>query len=166
MRGFVRYKSALFILPIVGCGTNFNEALFLAAEAGTRTTLDVLLSQLITDLPIIFTSPPAAGESPQDPPDTDTPDDDGEVEPPDIDDGGPPVVGSAIQGEMTYMINACGLCHCDDGSGGCLPGAPDLRGSGADVLRAKLIGDSNHVGGQFPDLTDQDLSDLVAFLGG
>ena len=52
-----------FILPVVaGCGTNLNEALLLATESGARTLIDVLLSDLYSDLPDLLSFPPALSD--------------------------------------------------------------------------------------------------------
>ena len=74
------------------------------------------------------------------------------------------LIGDADRGVTVYAANFCGSCHCDDASGGCLPTAPDLRGSDLTTLLEKLQGGAPHVGGAFPDLTAQDIADLETFL--
>jgi mono/diheme cytochrome c family protein len=146
-----------------GCGTRINEALLLALESGARTGFDVFLSDLLSDLPNFFTFPPPTGE-PGDGDGDSTDGDDGDGDQPPPDGNGGDLVGDPVAGEALYGINGCGLCHCDDASGECLPGSPGLQGSSLEVNREALQGESSHVGGKFPDLTEQDLADLVAFL--
>ncbi len=144
-----------------GCGTRINEALLLALESSARTGVDVFLSDLLSDLPNFFTFPPPTGE-PGDGDGTDGDDGDGDQPPPNGNGGD--LVGDPIAGEALYDINGCGLCHCDDASGDCVPGSPGLQGSTLEANREALQGESAHTGGKLPDLTDQDLADLVAFL--
>lgn len=159
-------------LIVLGCGTRFNEALLLAAESGAYTALDVFFADLQTDLPDQATLPPAAGE-PGD--ETDAggdgggdAGDGGDTDGGDQDDGqgGIVLVGDPTAGGAFFVANGCSACHCDDGSGGCLPAAPDLRGTIADVIGRKLQEGTTHMGGAFPDTTDQELADVAAFLAG
>lgn len=169
-KGAVGTGIALLLFGL-GCGSGVSEALLLALESGARTAVDVFISDLLTNLPdIVTTLPPIAGE-PADGDDIvagdgdsgDGNDDPGGGDLPD-DGGGGELVANAASGEMTFVMNACGLCHCDDASGGCLSGSPDLRATDIETVREKLQGEPVHVGGKFPDLTQQELVDLVAFL--
>ena len=150
----------------LACGTRVNEALLLALESGSRTAVDVFVSDLYSDLPNLFTFPPPSGEP--DGGDTDGDDanggDGGDQQPPDG--GGGDLVGDPVAGEALYLSSGCGFCHCDDGSGECLPGSPSLLGSTLEANREAVVGDAPHTGGKDPELTDQDLADIVAFLGG
>lgn len=68
----------------------------------------------------------------------------------------------AARGEALYMSSGCAACHAADGSGG---SGPDIQGVAVQTLDVFLIGAETHVGGKQPDLTDQDLADIAAFLG-
>ena len=68
----------------------------------------------------------------------------------------------AARGEALYMSTGCAACHAADGSGG---SGPDIQGVAVQTLDVFLIGLETHVGGKQPDLTDQDLADIAAFLG-
>ena len=70
--------------------------------------------------------------------------------------------GDAGLGDALYMSNGCAACHADDGSGDI---GPDIRGESVQSLEDHLIGTEEHLGGKKPDLTDQDLADIAAFLG-
>ncbi|NOT02418.1 MAG: hypothetical protein HOP29_17575 [Phycisphaerales bacterium] len=150
----------VFACFLSGCGFDIRDSLFIAAESGLRTAVDVLVSDFYTDLPEYFTFPPPGGEP--DPSD-DAPDDPPDDEPPPNDDP-PPAAGDPVAGESIFMVNSCGLCHCDDAVGGCLPGAPALVNASTDLIQSNLQGDDPHVGGKLPELTPQDLADLAAFL--
>ncbi len=158
--------STIFImLGAFGCGSGVRDAFLVAVESGARTAADVFLSDLLTDLPDIATLPPPQGESPADdsgntgqPPSDTNPTDTGGGN------AGGDVVGTAVAGETIFTANACVSCHCDDASGGCLAGAPNIQGIDVATVGEKLQGDTPHVGGKFPDLTGQDLADVVAFL--
>lgn len=80
------------------------------------------------------------------------------------DDGAAALTGDQAAGETIFTANICGACHCDDASGGCLPSAPALQTTDNATLLDFLVGDPLHTGGKFPDLTDQDIADLAAFL--
>ncbi len=69
---------------------------------------------------------------------------------------------SAARGDALYMSSGCAACHAADGSGG---SGPDIQGVAVQTLDVFLIGAETHVGGKQPDLTDQDLADIAAFLG-
>jgi cytochrome c1 len=167
----------------VGCGTNFDEALLLAGESGARTFLDILVSDLYSDLPDLFTFPEGPGgdgmeddadapgdgangdsdvDAGDDPSDSGS-DDEGDADVP-IDGGGGGLAGDSASGESLYMASFCGGCHCVDASGGCLPSAPDLRNASVAMLGEFLQGATPHLGGKSPDLTEQDLADLAAYL--
>lgn len=153
-----------FACFLSGCGFDLRDSLLIAAESGLRTAVDVFVSDFYTDLPEIFTFPPPGGEPDPNDDDMEPPvDPDGDDEPP-PDDDTPPIAGDPAAGESIFMINSCGLCHCEDAVGDCLPGAPALVNASADLLESNLIGDDPHVGGKLPELTAQDLADLAAFL--
>jgi len=78
--------------------------------------------------------------------------------------GGSP--GDSVAGATLFGMLPCSGCHCADGSGGCLSIAPNIQGVDVATIRDKLQGDTPHTGGKFPDLTDQQLADIMAFLGG
>jgi len=160
------------------CGSGINDALFYAFQSGSRTLLDVLIADLYSDLPNFFTLPPASGEPGLDGDDGVGEDGGGDDDGGDDgggddggggggdDDGGNDgdLVGDAVTGEALYGTNGCSLCHCADAVGDCLPGSPNLQGSSVATNREFLLGDTPHLGGKSPELTEQDLADLVAFL--
>lgn len=78
-------------------------------------------------------------------------------------DGGGSTDGDAAAGEDVYTANSCGACHCADASGGCALDAPSLHDASAEMLNSRPRGDGEHTGGKF-DLSDQDISDLGAYL--
>ena len=147
----------LILAAVAGCGTNLNEALLLATESGTRTLIDVLLSDLYSDLPDLFTIPPAVGDTTDDADDGNVGGDAGSGD-------GPVTDGDADNGEQVFTANSCAACHCADATGGCAASAPAIAGVGVDTLRELLQGDMPHIGGKFPDLSAQDLADIEAFL--
>jgi len=54
-----RYYVGLLLLPMfTGCGPGIQEALLLAADSGTRTLIDILLSDLVAGAPDYFSFPP------------------------------------------------------------------------------------------------------------
>ncbi|MFQ5490783.1 MAG: hypothetical protein ACE5GE_08695 [Phycisphaerae bacterium] len=70
--------------------------------------------------------------------------------------------GRAAVGATLYSDSGCGLCHSETGAGDI---GPDIRFVGIEALDTKLRDPaSTHPGGVFPDLTDDDLIDLAAFL--
>jgi len=164
----IAVTSGLLVLSFgTACGSGLNDALFFAFQGGSRTFLDVLVADFYSDLPNLFTLPPASGE-PDDGEDDggggDVDEGDGGEDGGDDAGDGAGLVGDAVTGLALYGTNGCGICHCDDGAGECLPGSPNLQGSTVEENREALLGDSAHVGGKVPDLTEQDLADLVAFL--
>ena len=80
-------------------------------------------------------------------------------------DGGGTIGGDAAAGEKIFTADGCGSCHCADASGGCALDAPALLGADGETVDAVLRADTRHKGGQ-QDLTDQDILDLQAYLGG
>jgi len=53
------YFVGLLLLPLLaGCGSGIQEAILLAADSGTRTLVDVLLSDLVAGAPNYFSFPP------------------------------------------------------------------------------------------------------------
>lgn len=159
---------AFGVLPfVVGCGTNVNEALLLAAESSARTLFDIWLSDLYSGLPELFSLPSGPGEpvngggtgtGPTDGTGTGT----GTGPPPGG--GSSDLVGDPLEGAATFSANSCTACHCDDASGGCFPGAPNLTGKDFATIKERLQGETPHPGGKFPDLVDQDIANLEAFL--
>ncbi len=142
------------LMSVSGCGTNFNEALYLAADATGRTFLDILLTDIL--------SPPAESF---DQAETPAQEDelDGDDAPPPV---GPPLeelTGDPDAGEDTFVSNNCTACHCADAAGGCALGAPSLVGVATETLDDRLRGDAAHPGGKF-NLADQDIVDLDTYL--
>ncbi len=152
--------TGLFLLFATGCGTDINQALLLAGESGARTFLDVLISDFFSDLPELVSFPPGPGEPNGGDSGDDAGTDAGDGAPTDGAGGDSP----AEAGAAIYTANSCFACHCDDASGGCLPSAPDIVGRDSATLQEQLQGETPHTGGKFPDLTDQDIADLEAFL--
>lgn len=148
---------ALILPAVAGCGTNLSEALLLATESGARTLIDVLVSDLFSDLPDLFSIPPALGDNTDD-------DDDGNVSGDDGPGDGAVTAGDAEKGEQLFTANSCFACHCADATGGCFSGAPTVVGVDVDTLREWLQGDTPHTGGKFSDLSAQDLTDMEAYL--
>ena len=72
------------------------------------------------------------------------------------------LTGDAANGQTVYNDNGCSACHGADGGSGF---APSIVGATFDELDAVVRDpDSTHTGGTKPDLTDQDLADMAAFL--
>ena len=165
-RGFIFGTMPLLALLVSGCGTNFDEILYQAFAATGRTALDIFLTDLANDLADRADGDDAA------PDDTDGDDgtgdggtgDGGDTDGGDGTDGGS-VGGDAAAGETIFTANGCGSCHCADASGGCALDAPALLDADFETLDEFLRGDSPHTGGKH-DLTDQDILDLQAYLGG
>ena len=165
-RGFILGTMPLLALLAGGCGTNFDEILYQAFAATGRTALDIFLTDLANDLADRADGGDAA------PDDTDgdggTGDggtgDGGDSDGGDAADGAS-VGGDAAAGEMIYVSNGCGSCHCADASGGCALDAPALHDAAGETLDEFLRGDTPHTGGKH-DLTDQDILDLQAYLAG
>ena len=153
------------LLPLApGCGSDFREALLLGSESGIRTSLDILLSDLYSDLPELFFLPPGPGE-PVDGEDGGQDTGDMAEDGGDQTDGGGggELVGNVATGMVIFTANSCFVCHCEDASGGCLPGAPNIQGKDFATIQERLQGQTPHPGGKFPELTDQDIADLEAF---
>ena len=166
-RGFIFGTMPLLALFVGGCGTNVDEILYHAFAATGRTALDIFLTDLANDLADRAEGDAAALD--------DTDGDDGTGDGGDTDGGGDSdggdaadggsVGGDAAAGETIYVSNGCGSCHCADASGGCALDAPALLDADFETLDEFLRGDSPHTGGKH-DLTDQDILDLQAYLGG
>ncbi len=166
----------LLLFPLLtGCGSGIQEALILAGESGTRTFLDVLLSDLVADLPDYFSFPPGlGGDDADDGGDGDGGDGDGDGGDGDGgdgdggdgdgDNGGSDLIGDAANGEALFTAD-CVACHCASAAV-CGAGQIDIEGIGFSRLQEKLLGEGFHGGGKFPDFTKQDLADLAAFLAG
>jgi len=167
--------TTLLLFPLLtGCGSGVQEAIGLAAQSGTRTFVDILLSDLLADLPDLFSfsgdapdggdGDPDAGDGAggADGGDGDGSAGDGDAGDGDGDGGGTDLAGVAADGE-TVFTDQCSACHCG-GTVACEGSLLDVAGSDFDSLFDKLIGGGFHGGGAFPDLTDQDLADLEAFL--
>ncbi len=180
----------LLLFPLLtGCGSGFQEALFLAGESGTRTFIDILLSDLVADLPDYFSFPSGADadDDTDDGTDDDTTGDgDGDGNGADGTDGGDgdgggtdggdgdggadtgtggtDLVGDAANGQAVFT-GECAACHCASAAA-CGAGQIDIEGIGFSRLQEKLLGEGFHGGGKFPDFTEQDLADLAVFLGG
>jgi len=162
------------ILPfLVGCGSGIQQAIGAAAESGSRTFLDILLSDTLANLPDLFSFDGNGGNSA----DNGSSDNTGGNTDGNGDDtgggtdtggsdtgGGTDLVGVAADGETLFTTD-CAACHCggtaDCGGGGGI----DLSGAGYDRIDEKLRGGGFHGGGAFPDFADQDIADLAAFLG-
>lgn len=144
------------------CGTGVTDALLLAGESGARTFVDVLVSDLLSDLPNRFTFP-TSDDAPDGGPEDDP--DDGDDTDDDPTGGTDGLVGVVVDGEATFTINGCVACHCAVGAT-CAEGLVNLEGIGTARLEEKLLGEGFHAGGKFPDLTAQDIADLEVFLAG
>jgi cytochrome c553 len=88
----------------------------------------------------------------------------------DTDGGGEPtggdlsgLTGDSSNGAGVYSGNNCAGCHCADGSGGCALSAPRVVGVSREVLDGALRGSAPHP--VRPNLTDQEIVDLEAYLG-
>ena len=75
----------------------------------------------------------------------------------DIDEG-----GDAAAGETTYASDCMG-CHGDPANPPG-PAGPGIAGATAEEIEPKLNGDEFHVGGEFPELGDEDYLNLEAYL--
>lgn len=175
-------------VPLVGCGagcgTNFSDLAYQAGAAATRTAADLLLTDFynaVADARDSAQEPTDQGDAGDN--DSDGADDsdgdsngDGNSNGGDGDtdgggagdgdgDGGPfdGLTGDAATGQSLFVDGGCNSCHCDDGSGGCALSAPAVNGVAADVLDGVLRGDAVHPVSS-PELTDQDIVDLQAFL--
>jgi len=168
MKPIIRCTGLLAVVLAGGCGTRINDALLAALESGTRSAGDVFLADLYTDLPNLFTFPPAIELPPLLPPDTGgTGDTNGDSGGSGTDQNQPPaenLAGDPASGSAFFMMNSCSACHCEDASGGCLADAPSLLDVNVETLRDFLLGDAMHPGGKFADLTEQGLADLKAYL--
>lgn len=155
------------MLGVVGCGSDPNQVLFETLSAAGRTYVDQLLTDVantLADRQDDADDEPTDGD--QDGDDADGGDGDGDGD--GNGDGGPPdggfdeLTGDPVAGEALYTANTCAVCHCADGAGGCLPGAPPVTGVSAEVLDELLRGDAPHA--SKVDLTNQEIVDLEAYL--
>ncbi len=155
------------MLGAVGCGSDLNQVLFETVAAAGRTFVDQVLTDVantLADREDDADGTPSDGD--QDGDDVDGGDGDGDGdgngdgEPPDG--GFDEHIGDPVAGEALYTANTCAVCHCADGAGGCLPGAPPLTGVSAEVLDELLRGDAPHA--SKVDLTNQEIVDLEAYL--
>jgi len=156
---------SLVLVPLVvgcaGCGTNFGDLAYQAGGAATRTAADLLLTDF-------YNAVADAWDGEQESLDQDNAGDgdtDGDGSSDGDGDGGlfEGLAGDAIAGLGLYIDAGCDSCHCDDGSGGCALSAPPANGVTADVLDDVLRGDAVHPTSS-PELTDQDIANLQAFL--
>jgi len=159
----------LLILPfLVGCGSGLQQAIGAAAESGSRTFLDILLSDTLANLPDLFSfngngSTDNTGDTGGSGGDTGgTGGDTGGGDTGGGGTGGTDLVGVAADGETLFMTD-CASCHCG-GTADCGGGGIDLSGESYANIDAKLRGSGFHGGGKFTDFTDQDIADLEAFL--
>lgn len=139
---------AMSFMSLIGCGA-LGETALQGGEASLRTLVDFLLTGFTNQIADALEAD--EGQAADDMSDDDD-DDDGII----IDD---PV----LSGEMIFTANGCSACHCADAGGGCGLDAPSLVGVGADMLDARLRGDTPHPGGKF-DFDDQEIADLEAYL--
>lgn len=151
------------VMGMIGCGVDVRTLVQQNADALGRTFLDLLLTDLANQLADAQT---VEGDQNDGDADDDnnggTGDGDGaDGDNGDQGDGGSDVlVGDPAPGEALYA--SCSACHCADGSGGCLPGAPSIIGASAELLDEFPGGGG---GSHVPfDLTNQDIVDLEAFL--
>ena len=159
--------AAALLITQLGCGVNLNEILFQSASAAGRTYIDLLLTDFQNDLADRFDQDAGADDD-QDDGDADAGDDaagdagdDDAGDAGDTDDGGlDTLTGDPAAGEPLYA--SCAGCHCVDAAGGCLLDAPPIAGVDLETLDDFLRGDATHPAK--PDLTDQELVDLQAFL--
>lgn len=158
MRTLMRWPASplvgVCLMGLSGCGTNFDEVLYQAANATGRTLLDLFLTDFANTLADSF-------DQEDTPPSADEVSDDGGTTLPD----GPPLgelIGDPETGESTFVSNNCAACHCADAAGGCALDAPSLVGVATETLDDRLRGDAAHAGGKF-NLTDQDIVDMQAY---
>lgn len=155
------------LAAVVGCGTNLDDILYQTGSSVGRTSLDLLLTDFANAIADRFDD--QAADADQDDDDGDDADGDGDdgdgddADGGDADDGGgdlTDLTGDPVAGEALFA--SCTACHCADAAGGCMPTAPGLIGADADVNDEYLRGDAPHP--TKPDLTDQEIVDLAAFL--
>ncbi len=160
---------AMTSVGITGCGNNLDLLLLRSAEATSRTFLDIFLTDLANTIAQQDADAQDNGGA-----------DDGngagnDSNPPDsggndgVGGGGSDgngsldnLVGDPVNGQVIYIDNGCGSCHCDDASGGCALEAPPIVGILIDDLNERTQGSADH-----PikiDITNQDLADLDAYL--
>ncbi len=166
-RGFICGILPFTALLVSGCGTNFDEVLYQAFAATGRTALDIFLTDLANDLADRAEGDDAApddGDGDNGTGDGGDTDGGGDSDGGDGTDGGS-VGGDAAAGEMIYVSNGCGSCHCADASGGCALDATALHDVDGKTLDEFLRDDTPHTGGKY-DLTDQEILDLQVFLNG
>jgi hypothetical protein len=80
--------------------------------------------------------------------------------------------GNSANGKLLFDLGdgintngGCQKCHCPDASGGCILNAPNIQGASlADINARTRDPNVKHPGGKF-NFTDQDVSDIEAFLG-
>ena len=145
------------IVGTAGCGVDVQNLLFQSAGAVGRTYFDLMLTDLANEL---AEADDDNGDADDGEPDDGEPDD-GE---PDDGDGGDDapfdeLTGDPAAGELLYA--SCAVCHCADGSGGCLPGTPGVIGASAESLDEYLRGHDTHVPS---DVTNQEIVDMEAYL--
>ncbi len=69
-------------------------------------------------------------------------------------------LGSDKKGQsLVFIVNACNACHGDDGAG-----ATNIVGEGYSSIAKHARDGQDHTGGAAPDLTDQEIADIAAFL--
>ena len=137
---------------LAGCGTNVEELLLQSGASVARSFIDIWLTDLANDLADRMEDQdeePADDETD----DGDADDDGGTTDEPGFDE----LTGDPASGETLYA--SCAGCHCADGAGDCMPGASALAGASAETLDATLQGSGIH-----PDLTNQEIVDLEAYL--
>jgi len=150
----------LLLFPMLtGCGSGIPEALLVVGESGTRTFIDILLSDLMIDVPDYFSFAPGAGGDDGDGTDNGNGghgcDGDGG--------GGTDLIGDPTHGE-TLFASVCTVCHCASAAT-CTGTRVNLECIGFARIQEKLQGEGFHAGGKYPDFTEQDLADLATFLG-
>ena len=137
------------VAGVPGCSTVAGDVFFNAATAASTSFFDLLLTAAINGTLDII-NPLPSDQQPNDGSGSD-----GNF------DG---LTGDAANGQSLFTLNNCASCHCADGSGGCALNAPSLIGVSTTEVDDNLRGQSPHVGGKFPQLTDQEIVDLVALL--
>jgi len=143
------------IVGTAGCGVDVENLLLSSAGALGRTYVDLMLTDIANAVADANADNGDAGNGDAN---------GGEPDGGDGDGGGDDVpfdqlTGDPAAGESLYA--SCVMCHCADGSGGCLPGAPAVIGASAEILDDRLRGSGTHVPS---DVTNQEIVDLEAYL--
>lgn len=154
------WRPLFVVVPILlaGCGTNLNEVLLQATTATGQTLVDLWLTDFENRLAdSLDPNDVTAGDG-----GSTTDQGGGSTDQGDGGDGSTGLTGNPAAGQTLFTANNCATCHCANASGGCALNAPPIAGVAADTLDSRLRGDASHP--IKPELSDQDLADLQAYL--